>query len=202
MATISMAVCGIYSDRHSTENAIETLRASGFRETDIFALFPDQLGTKKFLRKKQTKLLHGAVLGGGIGALVTALGWSGESGALVTFADPVVTALVGLGAGGALGSFVGGLVGIRIPRSEEHYEGRVRRGDVLLAVRCDNRECEKKAALILKRTKATDVSTRSDFTPDFVRPVVATIRPAREKTVAPLRTTTTEPRGEIQKSAA
>ena len=52
MVTTTLAVCGIYCDRHSTENAIESLRASGFRETDIRALFSDQLGTKKFLHKK------------------------------------------------------------------------------------------------------------------------------------------------------
>jgi hypothetical protein len=199
--TTSTAVCGIYCDRHSTENAVETLRASGFRETDISALFPDQLGTKKFLRKKQTRLLHGVVVGGGIGALMAVLWWSEGSSTLTTIAHPLLTTLVSLGAGVALGSFIGGLVGVRIPKSEEHYEGRVRRGDVLLAVHCDSPEWAKKAALILKRTKATDVSTRTDSALDLARPVLATIRPAKEETVAPALRTISEPQ-EVRKSAA
>jgi hypothetical protein len=202
MATTFRAVCGIYCDRHSTENAIETLKASGFRGTDICALFPDQLSTKKFVPKKQTKLLNGMAVGAGTGALVCgALGWSGQIG-ISAAAGAMVTTLVGLGAGGVVGSLIGGLAGMRIPKSDEHYEGRVRRGDVLLAVHCNSEEWAKKAAEILKRTRATDVSSRSDFAVVVVESRRAPSRPSVEKTVPPTDQPLTAARSEVRKTAA
>src|SRR4030095_1148058 len=49
----STAAFGVFSDRISTENAIETLMAAGFRNTDILALFPDEIPTKKSSRHKR-----------------------------------------------------------------------------------------------------------------------------------------------------
>jgi hypothetical protein len=202
MVTTSLVVCGIYCDRHSTENAIESLRASGYRETDIRALFPDQVGTKKLLHMKQTRLLEGIALGAGLGALVSSvLEWSGETGELLTGVRPPLSTVLGLGAGSALGSLIGGLAGMRIPKTEEHYERRVRRGEVLLAVHCDSPELAKKAAIVLKRTNATDVSSRNDFAIDLVIPGRLTIRPALDTVATPTRTKSDADR-EVRKSAA
>ena len=58
MAVRRHAAFGIFSDRIRTENAIETLRAAGFRTTDIFALFPDEIPTKRFTPQKRRKVLQ------------------------------------------------------------------------------------------------------------------------------------------------
>jgi hypothetical protein len=46
------AAFGIYPDRASTETAVETLKANGFRGTDISVFFPETPGTKDFAHEK------------------------------------------------------------------------------------------------------------------------------------------------------
>jgi hypothetical protein len=190
------AAFGIFSDRLSTENAIETLRAAGFRNTDISSLFPDDLYTSDTAGRK-TKALRGAVAGATAGAIVFgALGWLTGTGALAVpeqlallAVAPMATSLASLGAGTALGSLVGAWAGRRIPEYKQHYEGRVRRGDILISVRCVDPPSARKAMQILKRTGAEDIA--SNKTADFPRTRTTSppiTRPVRKETVlAPLR---------------
>lgn len=56
-------------------------------------------------------------------------------------AGPVLAALAGAGAGGALGWIGGLLVGLRLPEYvARRYAGRIRRGGILLSVHCDSQE--------------------------------------------------------------
>jgi hypothetical protein len=49
------SVFGIYRDRPSVEEAVDTLRAAGFRNTDISVLFQENEGTKDLAHEKNTK---------------------------------------------------------------------------------------------------------------------------------------------------
>ena len=51
----------------------------------------------------------------------------------------------------------------------KRYEGRVRKGGILLSVHCDNAEWSKTARSILKRTGAGDISTTGEAKADFAR---------------------------------
>jgi hypothetical protein len=182
------AAFGIFSDRLSTEGAIETLRAAGFRNTDISSLFPDDLGTTKG-RRRGTKQARGAAVGAVVGAFLGgAFGWFVVPENLVLLSGAAIaTSLASLGTGSAVGTLVGALAGRRFPVYQEHYEGRVRRGDILLGVHCDNPQWAKKAALILKRAGAEDIVATNDM-PNFMHSSRPAVRPVREKTtVAPLR---------------
>src|ERR1700712_2132123 len=46
------SVFGIYADRELVSSAVDSLRAAGFRNTDISALFPANEGTKDFAHEK------------------------------------------------------------------------------------------------------------------------------------------------------
>src|SRR5580704_17508561 len=131
MANKNNSVFGIYPDRPSVEEAVEALRAAGFRGTDISVLFQDNQGTKDFAHEKSTKAPEGATAGvvaGGITGGV--LGWLTGIGALVIpglgpflAAGPIVAALAGAGAMGTLGRIVGALAGLGIPEYEaKRYE--------------------------------------------------------------------------------
>ena len=125
MAEKSSAAFGIFSDRLSTEMAIETLRATGFRATDISSLFPDDVCTRK-TPHQNTRMLQGAAAGAGAGAVIGyALGWltgiamsSDPVHQTLLAGTPLVTSLASLGTGGALGSLIGALIGGRIPNTE------------------------------------------------------------------------------------
>jgi hypothetical protein len=84
MAGKNTAVFGIYPTCVGVESGIDALQAAGFRNTDISALFPENVGSKDFAHEKGTKGPEGAVTGAGSGAVVGgALGWLAGIGALV-----------------------------------------------------------------------------------------------------------------------
>jgi hypothetical protein len=188
---VSAAAFGVFSDRISTENAIETLKAAGFHQTDIIALFPDQIPTKKSSHRKRRHALRGVAAGGGAGMAIGAV--------LEWIAGASVYTLAGLGAMvsmGAGGSFIGAWAAKRTPNYESRYEGRVRRGDILISVLCDDLHWAKKAREILKRAGGDDVSSTSNVPEEFVWPVRAlALQPISERTVAapPLRLVSNRP---------
>jgi hypothetical protein len=63
---------------------------------------------------------------------------------------------------------VGGLIGAGIPEYEaKRYEGRIKKGGILLSVHCDNSDWTSKAKDILERTGADDVSSSGEASADF-----------------------------------
>src|SRR6476660_9462487 len=145
MAGKNTAVFGIYATRRSVENAVDSLKIDGFRNTDISVLLPQNEGTKDFAHEKQTKAPEGAATGAGTGAVLGGtLGWLTGIGALaipglgpLIAAGPIMAALAGMGVGGAIGGITGALVGMGIPEYEaKRYEGVIRKGGILLSVHC------------------------------------------------------------------
>ena len=53
MAGKNTAVFGIYTDRSSVDRAVEALKAAGFSNNDVSALFPENKGTKDFAHEKE-----------------------------------------------------------------------------------------------------------------------------------------------------
>ena len=170
------AVFGIYRDTVALGNGLERLRAAGFRSTDVSVLMPENLGTKDFVAKKDTKAPEGtatgAVTGGVIGG---ALGWLVGIGALAIpglgpfiAAGPIMGMLAGLGAGGAVGGVAGALIGMGIPEYEaKRYEGRVKSGGILISVHCDGSDWVKRAKTILEESAAEDVSSAGEASADY-----------------------------------
>jgi hypothetical protein len=74
-----------------------------------------------------------------------------------------MSALAGLGVGGAVGGLIGALVGMGIPEYEaKRYEGRLQRGGILLSVHCDTSEEIDRAKDILERTGGEDISSSGE----------------------------------------
>lgn len=178
MAARNISVFGIYPDQAAVQDAMRALEAAGFRSTDVSALYPENLGSKDFAHEKHSKAPEGAVAGGGSGAAVgAALGWLVGAGALVVpglepfaVAGPVMGMLGGMGVGVTLGGLAGAAVGAGVPEYEaKRYEGRIRRGGVLLSIHCDNTQWAKTARSILKKSGATDISSASEARADFAR---------------------------------
>lgn len=176
MAGKNTAVFGIYPSQASAEAAVDTLRNAGFRNTDISVLFPENQGTKDFAIEKDTKAPEGATTGGISGGIIGgALGWLAGIGALAIpgvgpfiAAGPIMGMLSGIGIGSALGGLAGALVGMGIPEYEaKRYEGRIRKGGILLSVHCDNSDWVKRAKTILEQTGAEDVASADEKPGDF-----------------------------------
>lgn len=150
---------------------VERLRLAGFDPNDISVLFPDQDTTRDLEVSNSTKAPEGTAVGAGTGAIVGGtLGWLAGIGALAIpglgpfiAAGPIMAALSGMAAGGALGGLSGGLVGMGIPEYEaQRYEGKVRAGNILLAVHAENSTDAASVRTIFTEEKAEDISTGAE----------------------------------------
>jgi hypothetical protein len=176
MSGKNTAVFGIYLSQVDGDNAIEALKLAGFRGTDISVLFSDNIGTKDLALEKNTKAPEGTVTGAGSGAVIGGvLGLLAGAGALmipglgpIVAAGPLVGLLSGIGAGGTLGGITGALVGLGQPEYEaKRYEGRIRKGGILMSVHCDDADWVKTAKVILAQTGAEDIAASSEAPADF-----------------------------------
>ena len=143
---------------------------AGFRPEDISVLFPDNEGTKDFAHEKNTKAPEGAATGVGAGGAI-----GGTLGLLVgigALAIPVSVPSLRRArlwprwpawAREARWRTGGALVGMGIPEYEaKRYDGRVRKGGILLSVHCDNSDWVSRAKDILKQTGAEDISSAGE----------------------------------------
>src|SRR5436853_2094437 len=176
MAGKNTAVYGIYRTRELAETAVDRLIASGFRNEDISVLLQDNVGTKDFAHKKDTKAPEGTTAGAVAGAAVGGtLGLLAGIGALAIpglgpfiAAGPIMATLAGVGSGGVVGGLIGALVGMGIPEYEaKRYEGMIKHGGILLSVHCDNSDWVKRAKEIMERTGAQDIASSGEASADY-----------------------------------
>ncbi len=176
MAGKNKVAFGIYPTYTSVEAGIDVMRAAGFRNTDISILLPENPGSKDFGLEKRSKAPEGAAAGAASGAVVGGtLGWLVGIGTLVIpglgpllAAGPIVAMLAGLGAGGTVGGIAGTLIGLDIPEYEaKRYEGRIKKGGILLSVHCDDSQWLHRATELLERTGAEDISSTTEAKADY-----------------------------------
>jgi len=166
------AVIGIVDSRAQAEAVVETLqRTAGIAVSDISVLLPDVQGTKDFAHEHHTKAPEGAATGAGAGGVLGGtLGLLAGIGALaipgvgpLIAAGPVLAALSGAAAGAAVGGLTGALVGLGIPEIEaKAYEGKIRGGNVLIAVHTEDRDTQRAAEDVLKNAGAHHVDTTNE----------------------------------------
>ena len=172
----NISVIGIYWNRATVSEALSTLKKAGYRAADISVLSSDDLGSKEFAHVKQNKALHGAAIGAAAGAAVgAALAWFISTqpvtvtalSPLVT-AGPVLAAIAGAGAVGALGWIFGLLAGLRLTEYvAKRFAGRIQNGGILLSVHCDSPEWCDRAKKTLRDTGARDISFATETAADY-----------------------------------
>ena len=167
------SVIGIATSEPQAEMIVDRLRAAGFSNNDISVLFPDKSTTRDFAHSKGTKAPEGAATGAGAGGVLGgALGWLAGIGALAipgvgpfVAAGPIMAALSGAAVGAAVGGITGALVGMGIPELEaKRYEGKVKNGNILLAVHTEDSDEAKRAREIFEESDAEDICTAGEAT--------------------------------------
>jgi hypothetical protein len=171
MQNCNSAAFAIFATTATAEAALDRLALAGFSNQDVSVLLCDKRESREFVTENNTKAPEGATAGAGVGGVVGgALGLLVGMGALaipgfgpLIVAGPIMASLAGLGIGGAVGGFVGALVGMGVPEFEAKlYDGRVRDGAVLLAVRCGSAEQMLNAKEVLKKAGAEDIASCSE----------------------------------------
>lgn len=172
---MATSVFCIASTQAAANDIVTRLKNSGFTGNDISVLFPDKSGTRDFAHEKNTKAPEGASIGAGTGGVVGGtIGLLAGIGMLAIpglgpfiAAGPIMAALSGIAAGAAVGGVAGALIGLGIPELEaKRYEGKVKDGNILIAVHSENSEETKRAKDIFEQSGATDITTASEKTPD------------------------------------
>jgi len=162
------AVMCIVQRQDQAEAIVNQLQTVGFTPNDISVLFPDKSGTKDFAHEHNTKAPEGAVAGAGTGGVLGGtLGLLAGIGALAIpgigpfiAAGPLMAALGGAAIGAGVGGVTGALIGMGIPEIEaKKYEGKIKGGNILIAVHTDTAEQRTAAERVYKSLQAEDIST-------------------------------------------
>jgi len=178
MAGKNTAAFGIYPNRVALEEGLVAPRDANFRHEDISILYPNNEGTKDFGHEKATKSSRR-----GFGRRRYRRGdrqrfrLAGRNRRYCCSRyrsfyrrGPILAALAGVGAGGVLGGIAGSLIGVGIPEYEaKRYEGRIKKGGILISVHCDDSNWTHKAKSILQETGAEDVSSTREARADFAK---------------------------------
>lgn len=164
---MAKGVFGLVDNEVQAERIVEELRNAGFSNNDISVLFPDKSGTRDFAHEQHTKAPEGAATGAATGGVLGGVaGWLAGIGTLAIpglgpfiAAGPIMAALAGAGVGAAAGGLTGALIGMGIPEYEAKlYEGKIKEGNILIAVNSEDRDEIKRAKDIFERAGAHDVS--------------------------------------------
>jgi len=160
------AVMCIVQRPDQAESIVSQLQTSGFTPNDISVLLPDKKGTRDFAHEHNTKAPEGAVAGAGTGGVLGGtIGLLAGLGALAIpglgpfiAAGPLMGALSGAAMGAGVGGLAGALIGMGIPEIEaKKYEGKIKGGNILIAVHTDAPEERKRAEGVFKNARAEDI---------------------------------------------
>ncbi len=173
------AVMCIVPNENQAEYVVGQLQHAGFSNTDISVVFPEQPRSRDFAPGHDTKAPEGAIAGvGAVGLVGGTLGLLAGIGALaipglgpLIAAGPLLATLSSVAAGAPLGGVMGALVGLGIPEIEaRRYEGKLRSGNVLVAVHTEDRQEQEVAERIFRTSRAENVfSTSAAHAPTSVR---------------------------------
>lgn len=136
-------VVGSYTNEREAINAVEKLRAKGYRAEDISVITKNKHDRDALLEETGTKTEEGMATGAATGGLLGGLtGILAGVGALaipgigpIVAAGPIAAALAGAAVGAGAGTIAGALIGMGIPENEAAlYEEDVRAGNILVLV--------------------------------------------------------------------
>lgn len=155
-------VIAIFREKNQAESAIRSMKENGFDDNEISLLARDE-GSETEDREESgfenQNLADGSSVGGVLGGLTGLL--AGAGALLIPGIGPVIAAgpLAGALTGVITGGVAGGLIDYGIPEERgEHYEQRVKEGNVLLTIHVSE-DMTRKASKILKRNGAQEVET-------------------------------------------
>jgi hypothetical protein len=163
-STRSTAV-GVFHDRSTAQEAVDALKRAGFREDQIGVATRSEEKEPLLDRDIGSKAAEGAAIGAATGAGVGALWGLGVVAQLfqplgIVAGGTLLALLASAGTGAAVATVLGALVGLGVPEDEAaYYEGEIKNGRTLVAVRANDRFDE--AWNILNRYGAYNRQTSS-----------------------------------------
>jgi len=160
---MTRTVLAIFNSRDAAQQAVSELRGKGY-DRDISIVAKDDAHGGRYNQYSAPtmggdSIADGTTTGGVLGGLA---GLVAGAGALaIPGIGPIIAAgpIAGMLSGMATGGIAGGLIDWGIPAERSRfYEEKVKEGDILVSVRCDEAKTGD-AAGVLRRHGARDVET-------------------------------------------
>lgn len=163
---MSKVVTSTFKTREAAEVALRRLETLGIKDSQVSVIVSENTRDTAFNLKRDNKsdegIAFGGVAGGLVGAVLGALLTAGAvaiPAAGIVVSGWLISGAAGAGAGALTGGMLGGLIGTAIPEYEAKlYEGEIKDGAILLAVRCESADQEKAVKTMLKDTDAHDIA--------------------------------------------
>lgn len=163
---MSKIITSTFKTRQAAEVALQRLENLGISDSQVSVIVSENTRETAFNLKRDNKsdkgIAWGGVAGGLAGAVLGALLTAGAvavPAAGIVISGWLVSSAAGAGAGALAGGAVGGLIGTAVPEFEaELYEGAVRDGAILLAVRAETSEQADAIKKMLENTDAHDIA--------------------------------------------
>lgn len=156
-------VIGIMQGNSQAEEVVRDMREQGFEENEISIVTRDEREETQEegseISFEDQNLGDGTATGGAIGGVAGLL--MGAGALLIPGVGPIIAAgpLAGALTGVVTGGIAGGLIDFGIPEERgKEYEERVKKGDILVAVKTDGERVDS-AASILRRHGAEEVES-------------------------------------------
>ncbi len=154
-------VIGLFKSRSQADKCVDEFKTKDISEREISVVTREDRagGGSPGAGGMGGSLRSGVTTGGAVGGLAGLL--AGVGALAVPGIGPIVAAgPIAAGLTGALtGGIAGGLLDLGIPQERgRFYEGRVKEGDIVVAVRSEEKKVDE-AAQILRRNGASDVET-------------------------------------------
>lgn len=163
---MTKTITAIFESRQEMEDALRRLEAINITNEQIGVVMSDEMRGKSFKLENHDKadegLAAGATFGGIVGGVLAAVLSVGSltiPGLNLVIAGSVVSGLAGAGLGAAAGGLVGGLIGLGITEHEAKiYEGKLKAGNILLAIDAKDNDQAQEIRKILENTRAYDIA--------------------------------------------
>lgn len=163
---MSKVVTSTFKTREAAEVALRRLETMGIKDSQVSVIVSENTRDTAFDLKRDNKsdegIAYGGVTGGLVGAVLGALLTAGAvaiPAAGIVVSGWLVAGAAGAGAGALTGGVLGGIIGTAIPEYEaKMYEGEVRDGAILLAVRADSADQAQAVKSMLAETDAHNIA--------------------------------------------
>lgn len=163
---MSKVITSTFKTREAAEVALRRLESMGVNDSQVSVIVSENTHETAFNLKRDNKsdegIAYGGVTGGLVGAVLGALLTAGAvaiPAAGIVISGWLVAGAAGAGAGALTGGFLGGLIGTAIPEYEAKlYEGAIKDGAILLAVRAENAEQAKMIKSMLEDVDAHNIA--------------------------------------------
>lgn len=163
MGKTGLEVIGLYATATGTEIALNRLISAGYTCDEVSLLMMDAYSTRQAATNASMRHRYDAITSSMIGGTLGSL--DGIGSVVIPDAGPVIAAgrMMNLLERNDASGITDALASMGMSESDaQHYEGRLKEGDVFLSLRCASQAEARRAEMILRASHGDEVAVLSE----------------------------------------